>query len=308
MRVQVAYGLGIRSEHRFQSLPEGDSPLALIDLYLNRADKLPELDPRSLEVRQAQGHNIYIALTAQSLFFRVGAFLEFRLSFDAQRIACLALNGTPEGILAYWFLQQVLPLYLLCSGMAECFHGMAVDFSPLAGDAQSAPSCPVECAAFLGGSYAGKSTLLGYLLSRGHSLVCDDHLAIWRKDYQTVLPAAPYYRPYRASQDLGHVASRFHVSPLPLGRIFILEPTFAYAEIESVELSGLAAIEAILPHILYNLHNPRMPELFPLVAERFRGLKTLVQQTTVSRLHVPRSLDRLPEVYDFILKDLVNQS
>ncbi len=162
------------------------------------------------------------------------------------------------------------------------------------------------CIGFLGDSHAGKSTLLGYFLSRGHALVSDDHLAVSRKNYRDVLPATPYYRPYRAGEDLGHVAALYSPDPTPLQRLFLLEPAPGYADIDLEDLRGTAAIAALLPHIQYNLHNPEVPQLFPLVAERFRGLNQLVRQVPIKRLYVPRAMDRLPEVYDLIQKELAS--
>ena len=207
----------------------------------------------------------------------------------------------PDELLRYWLVQQILPMFLLWNGTAEFLHGMAISAQRVDHRDSANP-----CVGFLGDSHAGKSTLLSYFLSKGHALVSDDHLAVSRENYLDVLPATPYYRPYRAGEDLGVVAERFSPEPTPLQRLFLLEPALPYADIEQEELTGLAAISALLPHIQYNLHNPEVPQLFPLVAERFRGLNQLARQVTIKRLYVPRDMARLPEVYDFIQKELAS--
>lgn len=296
MQSYLAYGTGIESDFPFGALPVSDV-IPAIHFQVTRSPILPDPPDDLTKLCQSQGRNIYVRVTGNRILVRIGGFANFDLRPADGLIVCRCLTIVPDELLRYWFIQQILPLYLLWNATAEFLHGMAVSVN--AGVSGSM--------GFLGDSHAGKSTLLNFFLSRDHTLVSDDHLAISRGNYLDVLPATPYYRPYRAGEDLGHVADNFSPAPTPLKRLYLLEPTFAYADIEVIELQGVKAIEALLPHIQYNLHNPGLPQLFPLVAERFTGLNRLIRQVPVKRLHVPRDLNRLPEVYDFIQNDLASR-
>ncbi len=295
MPVYAAYGVGIESGFPFGALPVFSGDVAA-ELRVERKSALPSPSSSLTSLCRAQGRNIYVEVIGGLIFIRIGAFASFVIDTVSGRITCDCLDIVPDPLLRYWIVQQVLPMFLLWSGKAEFLHGMAVSSRINSG----------ECAGFLGDSHAGKSTLLNHFLAAGHTLISDDHLALSRENYSDVLPATPYYRPYRAGEDLGHVAERFSPAPAPLQRLYLLEPTFAYAPVEAHAVQGMKAMEALLPHIQYNLHNPNLPQLFPLVAERFTGLNRLVRQVSIKRLHVPRDLNRLPEVYAFIQNDLAS--
>ena len=291
----MAYGVGIESEFPFGALPVCPLNGSGVSFDVVYVVALPDPPGKLTKLCKSQGRNIYVVVGLESVTVRIGSFLAFEFWPAAAKITCQALQIVPDALLRYWVIQQVLPMFLLWRGTAEFLHGMGVSCAPGRDESRG-------CIGFLGDSHAGKSTLLSYFLSRGHALVSDDHLAVSRENYLDVLPATPYYRPYRAGEDLGHAASLFSPVPVPLKRLFLLEPAPGYADIAVEELSGMAAVAALLPHIQYNLHNPEVPQLFPLVAERFRGLNQMVRQVSMERLYVPRSMDRLPEVYEFIQK------
>ncbi len=296
MQAYIAYGAGIESNFSFGALPVYDDPSPVIHLDVCYRDVLPQAPTDLTALCQSQGRNIYVQVIGESILVRIGAFAAFTLLPQNATIACECLPIVPEALLRYWIVQQIIPMFLLWRGTAEFLHGMAVGTHEDSNHSMG----------FLGDSHAGKSTLLGYFLSRNHTLVSDDHLAVSRENYCDVLPATPYYRPYRAGEDLGHIAKKFSPYPTPLKRLYLLEPTFGYAGIEVHELQGIRAMEALLPHIQYNLHNQGLPQLFPLVAKRFTGLNQLIRQVPIKRLYVPRDLNRLPEVYDFIQNDLAS--
>lgn len=298
----IAYGEGIESDFDFDALLFSErEDRTFIRFDVQRIDRPYILSGSTFKIGKAQGRNIYLSLQGAELTIGIGSFLWFALDVSARAIRCRALTIVPDKLLQYWFLQQILPIFLLWNGSAEFLHGMAVSTQ-----SQSVSGPSASCMAFLGDSHAGKSTLLDYFLSRGHTLVSDDHLALSRQDHLSILPATPFYRPYRAGEDLGIVAKNFSPDPVPLRRLYLLEPALGYADIELQELRGLEAVSALLRHILYNLHNPQASELFPLVAERFRGLSQLVRQVAVKRIYIPRSMQRLAEVYNFIQHDLEN--
>jgi hypothetical protein len=295
--------VGIESNLALDALPLSDGNGTTIHLDIRRADFLSKVSGAQVKLSKSQGRTIYFAMNERCLTIGIGSFLRFELDLSSNQIYGKALNIVPEELIRYWVLQQVVPLFLLWNGSLEFLHGMAVSVgSASVHDGSQLIGSP--CMGFVGDSYAGKSTLLSYFLSRGHALVSDEHLALSRQSYRDVVPAIPYYRPYRAGEDLGHVSSSFSSESRPLQRIFLLEPAPFYADVEFHSLTGLAAVSALMRHAQYSIYNSEMQHLFPLVAERFKGLAQLAREFSVKRLYIPRSIDRLPEVYDLLSKEL----
>jgi hypothetical protein len=257
-----------------------------------------------LSVRPCTAQNRSIHIVSHELYVavQIDLIFGFKLWLTSSRIECFVLNEVSDDLLRYWLLQQILPLFFLLNGSMEFLHGMAVSTLP----APDLLAASKSCMGFLGESYAGKSTLLSYFLSRDHALVTDDHLALSRQDYTQVLPATPFYRPYRAAEDLGVRAATYSSAPTCLRRLYLLTPAASDSDVRAERLTGMDAITTLFPNIHYSLHNPEKPDFFPLVEDRFRGLADIARRIPFARLHVPRSLDRLPEVYDFIQNDLTS--
>ncbi len=300
----MAYGVGIESDLSFDALPKIERNSRTISLRVERVSKIGQATGVPVRPCTAQGRDVHITAGPSYVTVQVDSLFCFELWLSSNRILGRSRDDVSATLLQYWILQQILPLFLLLNGSTEFLHGMAVSDLPCQGVSGS-DQRPQSCIGFLGESYAGKSTLLSYFLSRGHALITDDHLALSRDDYTQVLPATPFYRPYRASEDLGLVAASYSGDTMRLERMYLLVPAPAGAAINIERLSGMDAITALFPSIHYSLHNQEKPDFFPLVEDRFRGLADIARRVPVARVHVPRSLDRLPEVYDIIKNDRV---
>jgi hypothetical protein len=292
----IAYGTGIESELAFDACPRFGQVDRTIDLHVERVAVMPKLGGTLIKDCVAQGRAVDIVYHDDYVSLQIDQILIFEFRFAEHSIRCKALYNVSEKLLEYWILQQMIPIYLLMSGVAEFLHGMAVSTTP-------GIDPETGCIAFLGESGAGKSTLLGYLMGRGHALVTDDHLVVAREDFRKVYPAPPFYRPYRAAEDQGIPATLYSAAPTHLDRIYLLKPALATTEAQIEELHGFAAVMALNAHIRYTLHNPKKPDFFPMVENRFRGLSELARRVPIARIHVPRSLDRLDEVYRLIQQD-----
>ncbi len=272
-----------------EALPRAEEDPESITVKMERVEQIEERGEDALP-GTSQGRAVRIAIRDEYVAVLVDQILSFHLWFAARHIECSALHSTPDSVVRYWLLKQVLPIHLLMEGKTEFLHGMAVSsFHSSAGRM-----------AFLGQSYAGKSTLLHYFLSRGHALVTDDHLALSRKDYTRVFPSFAYYRPYRAEEDLGVLAERYTPDPTVLQQLYLLEPAKADAEVRLEPVSGLEAVSTLFSFALHKLPDIKLMDQSSLLEERFRGLAEIARRVPMARLHVPRSLDRLPEVYAFL--------
>ena len=297
----MAYGECIESDLDFDALPRVARIKNSILIQVERVASIKKDMGISIRSCTAQGRTVHIVSHVSHVNVQVDLVLGFELWLSSRRIHCLVLDDTSEDLLKYWILQQIIPLFLLLNGSTEFLHGMAVSAMPYQKDQSD-----LSCMGFLGPSYAGKSTLLSYFLSRGHALVTDDQLALSRRDYAEVLPAAPFYRAYRAAEELGVCTALYSATATQLHRLYLLTPAQPETEVRIEKLFGMDAVTALFPNIHYNLHNSAKPDFFPLVEDRFRGIADVSRRIPIARLHVPRDLDRLPEVYDLIQNDCVN--
>ncbi len=282
----LAHGRCIRSELAFDDLPSTAGDSEEISVRIERVEHIEEDAGERYSLGAAQGRTLRITTHDECVTMQIDRILSLRMRFAAREITCFAVSEVSEQALRYWILHLALPFFLLLEGRIELLHGMAVSSFSGAGSM-----------AFLGPSHAGKSTLLHYFLSRGHALVTDDRLVISRQDYTTAYPSVGYYRPYRALEDLGVLAERYTPEPTALERIYLLHPVPADEDVRIEPIIGLEAITTLSSYALCTFSGVARPGQTSLAEERFRGLADMARRIPMARLHVPRSLDRLPEVY-----------
>ena len=301
----VAYGVRLETNFPLDDLPRSaaDEPSIMIDVQ--RTSDVPTYTGTILTIYPARGRTATLTLTDSCFVLQIDDLFCFELWLSAKRIVCFAQHEVPYELLRYWILHQILPLFQMLSGSLAFIHGMAVS-TRVAEEKEGSVSQKASCIGFYGESRAGKSTLLSYFLSRGHSLVTDDHLALSTKTYTDAVPTTPFYRPYRAIEDLGFVAENYSPETRPLRRLYMLQPAAPDADIRVEKLNGVEVVSTLLNDLQYTPYDRRVPEFLPVVTGRFRGLSQLARQIPTLRLHVPHSMDRLSEVYDFIQKDVAS--
>jgi len=212
----TAYGRRIESNFALGALPGSSCSEDPIVVEVERVAEIVRDPGRSVRPCTAQNRSVHIVSHGPYVAVQIDLLFSFELWLTEDKIFCCIQDEVSGDLLRYWMLQQILPLFLLLNGSMEFLHGMAVSTLSREGEPSSHSS---SCVGFLGESYAGKSTLLNYFLSRGHALVTDDHLALSRQDYTQVLPATPFYRPYRAVEDMGVCAAAFSSEPTHLQRV-----------------------------------------------------------------------------------------
>ena len=304
----IAFGVRLESELPLDLLPQVETDGPSIAFEVTRARCLPCVEREPENSYWAQGRHMTVFLGKDTIDLSsteaeagmtavVAGLLHFELFLTQQRITCVATEGASDESIRYWFLQQILPIFLLFNGSTEFLHATAVNISPT-----DAGSDGAVC--FLGCSGIGKSTLLNHFLEQGCALITDEHLALSRSRYNEALPSLPFYRPYRSLEDLGLRAERFSPEPVPLRRMYLLTPDEPDAPVAAHALPPSDTVNAVMLNQQYRIFSPNAPHWLPILRSRFSGLARLTRMVPVRRLYVPRRMDRLPEVYRFIQNDL----
>jgi hypothetical protein len=202
------------------------------------------------------------------------------------------------GALMLGFTSVITGICLNLQGQVA-IHANAVSLSELA-------------IAFVGASGMGKSTLSAYCASRGAGFVTDDVLVV--DNQGLVIPGNPRIKLFpHTCESLGLDASeetnykifyqaeqlgaKLHQSSLPLGIIYLL----AESEDENIYSEQLSQPQAVFELLTngydVNVFIPHNPKLLDAYTH-------LVRQTPVKKLYYPRDFQLLPQVYEFLFKEI----
>ena len=304
----VAYGVRLEGDLALDELPQAIGEQLSLRVEVRRTPSLPAVTGILISTYQAQERTAQFFIHPEHAVILLDELISFELRFEKSLIICYCRPDASDALIKYWVLQQILPMFLLLAGTLDFLHGTATSLRIFTGNKAQVEPADVGCIAFLGPSRSGKSTLLNYFLSRGHGLVTDDHLALASNEYTQVMPAIPYHRPYRAIEDLGILSDQYSPAPTRLKRLYALWPVAAEAPIKAELMSGADAMAVLIADNHYTLHDSGVPRFVSLFEKRFRGLAALSRRIPVVKLHVPRSMERLTELYTFILHDLASES
>ncbi|MBI4421391.1 MAG: hypothetical protein HY560_11255 [Gemmatimonadetes bacterium] len=262
-----------------------------------RVEALGRRAPRDwFACRRLRDRSIYLCWTDQ---------FEFLVSPDGRGIHYRPLRHASAESLATYLLGQVLSFSLLAFRV-EPLHGTAVVVDG-------------KAIAFLGDCGSGKSTLGAAFLSRGYPVLTDDLLIPEpvRGGY-AVPPGMPRIKlfPSVARRVLGrdggsrlnHGTSK-QVLPLqagescgrtrPLAALYVLSrPRNGGREIAAQPLAAADALLEVVRHTFNAIVFDRAR-----LANQFTLASRLVSRVPVRRLTYPRSLARLPEVCEAVIRD-----
>ena len=146
---------------------------------------------------------------------------------------------------------------------------------------------------FAAPSFGGKSTLTHTFLNKGHALLSDDKLALYKeKNQYRVAPSYPYARAYRALEDLGKYIDNFNSKSLPVDIMYKLTKTEENHTIDFSILQGLEKYAVVEMSYEIKMHDFKIG--------RYEHINDMVKYLTVYEVTVPQNLDRLDEVYQKI--------
>jgi hypothetical protein len=200
----------------------------------------------------------------------------------------------------------------LTLGFTSVLTGICLNFQGQVAIHANAVSLEGLGLAFVGYSGRGKSTLSAYCASRGAGFITDDVLVV--DENCLVVPGNPRIKlypeagttlgldaseetDYKIFYEPGQLGAKLHEQPVPLGIIYLLDES-PDERIYSEQLPQTQAVFDLLIHGYdVSLFIPNNPRLLHAYAH-------LVKQTSVKKLFYPRDFVMLPQVYDFLLKEV----
>jgi hypothetical protein len=294
----VAYGHVIQSDFYLPEIPQLSGEHHKADLVISKCRQM-FVPPEGMSCKFD-----FTADTATLAWAEVGSFF----LPDPQRIIVTPKHGVAEDILRLPLLGPVLALFLHRKGYFV-LHASAVALSTFRG------------IGFLGDKGAGKSTTAAAFLKHDCHLITDDVLAIAARPSPKMLSAFPQLKLNSDSAEalaLPHieamapidipgfdkrkhlVTNHFSFQEVPPTRLYILEP--------GGELSIEPANERQAFQILLRFSYLSRFGNAALQGKRaqtfFEQCANLARLGVVSRLRVPRALDRLTDIVNLVFSDI----
>jgi hypothetical protein len=225
--------------------------------------------------------------------------------------AWMSLDGLNLHVLLHQGAEGLDPGELTL-GFTSVLTGMSLNLQNQVAIHANAVSLEGKAIAFAGYSGRGKSTLSAYCASRSAGFVTDDVLIV--DPGNLVLPGNLRIKLYPSTgESLGLDAAEetrykifyeptklgalMHQHPVPLVAIYLLEES-TNDEISTQQLDKTDAAFALMTHG-YNVGR-----VLNRNRTLFEAYVRLVETVPVRYFYYPRAFDRLPDVYDFILKDV----
>lgn len=265
-------------------------------IYINQSNTLPINDYKyKIYFYTNQDRNIYlktqddfeIAKTYDKWIFVVEGVVSFLCDIKTNQILFQKDYNYQKKLMEYWLIHIVLPIYFSLDNTYYFLHAGSVNVDD-------------KAILFAGNSQAGKSTLTDYFLKKQHALLSDDKLATFKidDDFYCILSHA-YHRPYRLNEDLGIKADNIYDGKLKLKTIYWIEPVKANDDIEIQEIKGLKKFELLR-------YSTEM-DLYVNQEKRFEYITKLANACNLYEIRIPKSLDRLEEVYKKIMQHTRNK-
>jgi hypothetical protein len=280
MHTTVAYGLVVQSDPLLLP-PVSDAQV--VDVVV----RYGALDP--LEHLPVRGDRVFLQLPLD---------LRLLICSGCEVVVDVPLNFDPAVLRAY-ILGTAMAFILRQRGLLV-LHASCV----ARGD---------RAIAFLGGSGWGKSTLASAFHQQGYRLITDDVMALrLDTDLPQVVPSFPEVKllpdamaavgagkdeiPMLHSLSHKHIQrleSRFALGPVPLKQLFVLRA----GEVNDIQpIPRAQAFSELIQHsrAAKMLHDDTCK------IQHFHQCSNLAKNVPMAYLHRPRSLDRLPQLLDFI--------
>ncbi len=185
-------------------------------------------------------------------------------------------------LLSFWFIHQMLPMYMTLEGMCDFIHAGAVEVD----------GKPIL---FIAPSMGGKSTLTDHFIKKGHSLVSDDKVPTFIQEGKFMaVPSHPYHRPFREFEVFGlrvqHEAQTFK----PIHAFYVLEKSEENENTTIEEIYGFEKFDMLLDNYIYTFTY--------LKPKRLKYLGKMVNAIRVFRVKRLWDMKKLDEVYHTICK------
>ncbi|QOR62254.1 hypothetical protein ACM66Z_01915 [Sulfurovum sp. ST-21] len=264
---------------------------AFVDVVRVKAsplDKLPEVFRFHISFYSNQGRELKLlsdrefapAVQNQRWAFDVKDVVTFVWYSGTLEVEYISHENFTEELLEYWCMHLMLPLFFTIEETYDFLHAGAVEVEE-------------KSILFMANSFGGKSTLTDFFLKKGHTLISDDKVGIFKKQEGFLLvPSHPHHRPYRERETLGCFFANTLTGVKTIDIIYDLERTAADAPIEIIELNGVDKFRSLRFGSEINLYF--------LKEKRFMFLAHMAQYVSVFKIKIPWDMNRLSEVYETI--------
>jgi len=237
---------------------------------------------RTYKFSNNQDREIALYLKEDSFVFVVSDVLSFECFIQTDEVFYQLHKQGNQKLLKYWFSHTLLPIYFTMTNKYYFLHAGAVRVDE-------------KTILFMADSMGGKSTTTDYFLKKGHTLVSDDKVGTFLQNGKFMLVSSyPYHRPYRKFEDLGIKVDNFEENITHLDVIYALDIDSRHNKVEIMELKGIEKVSLLIRGTDIGL--PFFKK------ERFEHITKLANATPVFRIHIPKELSRLDEVYTQIIK------
>lgn len=208
------------------------------------------------------------------------------LLWEAEQRKIVYVKGrehTPERM-RFWIYHTFFPMVIELSRRFRMLHVGAVEINGKA----------VLFSAF---AFGGKSTMTDYFLRQGHGLFSDDSLGVQCVDGAfRAVPSYPFHRPYRQVESLGDFTDRFVTQPCSIHAVFSLEKSAPDAMVNITALRGIEKFKVF--------HYSTFIDFDFMKRERLAFFGEMAKQVPAYKVTVPWDLERLPDVYAAIMKQV----
>lgn len=217
----------------------------------------------------------------KNYIFIVEDMIEFHWSKGSRTIKYKYLKYANKKLVQYWLLHTFLPLYYVLENIYEMLHAGSVEING-------------KACLFAAESFGGKSTLTDYFSKKGHRLLSDDKLALFKcDDVYFAAGSYPYIRNDREHESLGKHVENFAKKTLPVACIYRLIQVDADAKIEIVKVKGVDKFTIIEMSCEI--------QLFFQKKEKFKKLRDIAEKLEIYTIAIPKNLNRLEDVYREII-------
>lgn len=276
------YGYKISFDHKMYKNQEGINLLKIDQIPSSNFDhELKFHNNQNREVKLLSNHKIGENKKDQKYIFVIKDLFSFLWSEDNSDLYYIS-HSNDDTLLKYWTLHTILPLYLTQKDIYYFLHAGAVEIE----------NKPVL---FIADSYGGKSTLTDFFIKKGHVMISDDKVATFEKDNSIYsVPAYPYHRPYRKTEDLGIFVENFASEKKEINSIFNLVKSDQKSEISIKEIFGIEKFKAL--RYATDIDLPINKQ------SRFKSISSIANKVEMYDITIPWDLDRLQEVYQTIIE------
>jgi len=315
------YGLQLSSNLPIPGLTEATDILPVdVRVHLQNNPHTDDREPHSASLKYVTPYqdrngadvlHVWELQPNKSLKFQYSDGMQFRVAADTSEVWATWPENLGVDDAAIYLLGPILGMILRIRGVI-CLHASAV-------------SVGQNAVAFVGPAGAGKSTTAALFAQHGHSIMCDDLVALSCKEQVFVQPAYPRLRLWPSSVsflygspdalpklvdsdpswdkrylDLVNCPSDFQTTPLPLTAVYILEERTEFSSAPLVK--EVTANEAIISLVTNTYANYLLDK--QMRSAEFKTLVGIVSEIPVRSLVPNSDPQRLSDLYQIVIDDL----